>query len=95
MIEGARYAHTNLIARDWRKLAALYIETFACSGVPPERNFSEPDLEAGTRIPGLPGQLRGQRPTAGLGRRRWFCRRDRYANHRRGDKGHLVLCHRP
>ena len=24
MIEGARYAHTNLIARDWRSLAAFY-----------------------------------------------------------------------
>jgi predicted enzyme related to lactoylglutathione lyase len=31
MIEGARYAHTNLIARDWRKLAAFYIEHFGCS----------------------------------------------------------------
>jgi catechol 2,3-dioxygenase-like lactoylglutathione lyase family enzyme len=52
MIDGARYAHTNLIARDWRQLAAFYVEHFGCSPVPPERNFSGPDLEAGTRIPG-------------------------------------------
>jgi catechol 2,3-dioxygenase-like lactoylglutathione lyase family enzyme len=52
MIPGARYAHTNLIARDWRKLAAFYVEHFGCAPVPPERNFSGPDLEAGTRIEG-------------------------------------------
>jgi len=52
VIKGARYAHTNLIARDWRRLAAFYVEHFGCSAVPPERNFSGPDLEAGTAIPG-------------------------------------------
>ena len=52
MIEGARYAHTNLIASGWRKIAALDIEQFGCSLVLPERNFSGPDLEAGTPIPG-------------------------------------------
>jgi catechol 2,3-dioxygenase-like lactoylglutathione lyase family enzyme len=52
MIEGARYAHTNLIARDWRMLAAFYVENFGCSLVPPERNFSGPELEAGTGIAG-------------------------------------------
>lgn len=52
MIEGARYAHTNPIARDWRKLAAFYVEQFGCSPVPPERSFSGLDLESGTVIPG-------------------------------------------
>jgi len=52
MIEGARYAHTNLIARDWRSLAAFYERLFGCSRVPPERQYSGPALEAGTGVRG-------------------------------------------
>jgi hypothetical protein len=52
MIEGARYVHTNLIARDWRRLAAFYQSVFGCIPVPPERNLSGPQLEAGTGVPG-------------------------------------------
>lgn len=52
MIPGARYAHTNLIARDWRALAAFYQIHFGCTPVPPERDFSGPALEAGTGLPG-------------------------------------------
>ena len=52
MIEGARFVHTNLIARDWRALAAFYQSVFGCEPVPPERNFSGPTLEAGTGISG-------------------------------------------
>lgn len=52
MIRGARYAHTNLIARDWRRLAAFYEEHFGCVSVPPERNYSGSTLEAGTGVPG-------------------------------------------
>ena len=50
MIEGARYVHTNLIARDWQVLARFYEEHFGCVRVPPERNYSGPDLEAGTGV---------------------------------------------
>ena len=57
MIRGARYAHTNLIARDWRKLAAFYQQLFGCQPVPPERDYSGPTLEAGTGVPGA--RLRG------------------------------------
>jgi catechol 2,3-dioxygenase-like lactoylglutathione lyase family enzyme len=57
MIRGARYAHTNLIARDWRKLAAFYQQLFGCQPVPPERDYSGPTLEAGTGLPGA--RLRG------------------------------------
>lgn len=57
MISGARYAHTNLIAADWRALAAFYSEVFGCVFVPPERDIVGPDLEAGTGIPGA--TLRG------------------------------------
>ena len=48
----AKYVHTNLIAKDWRKLADFYQKVFGCVPVPPERDFSGKDLEAGTGIPG-------------------------------------------
>jgi catechol 2,3-dioxygenase-like lactoylglutathione lyase family enzyme len=48
----ARYGHTNLVARDWRSLAAFYEENFGCVPVPPERDYRGPDLEAGTGVPG-------------------------------------------
>jgi predicted enzyme related to lactoylglutathione lyase len=57
MISGARYAHTNLIARDWWRLATFYRELFGCEPVPPERDYSGPTLEAGTGVPGA--ALRG------------------------------------
>jgi glyoxylase I family protein len=52
MIYGARYVHTNLIARDWQSLVKFYESVFGCVFVPPERNFSGPVLEAGTGIKG-------------------------------------------
>ncbi len=52
MIQGARYVHTNLIARDWRRLAAFYQSVFGCVPVQPERDLSGPALEAGTGVPG-------------------------------------------
>jgi predicted enzyme related to lactoylglutathione lyase len=53
----ARYVHTNLIALDWRRLAAFYHEIFGCLPVPPERDLGGPAMEAGTGIPGV--RLRG------------------------------------
>ena len=53
----ATYAHTNLIAEDWRRLAEFYQHIFACVPVPPERDFQGEQLEAGTGIPGA--HLRG------------------------------------
>jgi catechol 2,3-dioxygenase-like lactoylglutathione lyase family enzyme len=52
VIEGARYVHTNLIARDWRALARFYQELFGCELVPPERDYAGPELEAGSGVPG-------------------------------------------
>ena len=52
MIEGARYSHTNIVARDWRALAGFYESVFGCMPVPPERDYSGPLLEAGTGIAG-------------------------------------------
>lgn len=57
MIEGARFVHTNLIARDWRALASFYTKVFGCELVPPERDYAGPDLEAGTGVRGA--ALRG------------------------------------
>jgi len=57
MIPGARYVHTNLIARDWRALAAFYRSVFGCVDVPPERDFASHEIEAGTGVPGA--ALRG------------------------------------
>ena len=34
-----KYVHTNLVARDWRKLADFYIKVFNCTPVPPERDL--------------------------------------------------------
>jgi len=52
MIAGARYVHTNLVARDWRALADFYTRLFGCEFVPPERDDTGPALEAGTGVPG-------------------------------------------
>ncbi len=52
VIQGARYVHTNLIARDWRKLAEFYQSVLGCVLVPPERHFSGAELEAGTGVRG-------------------------------------------
>src|SRR6266487_365223 len=36
----AEYVHTNLIARDWKRLARFYSEVFGCELRPPERDVS-------------------------------------------------------
>jgi len=46
----ARYGHTNLVARDWQRLAAFYADLFGCVAVPPERDYRGRDLEAGTGV---------------------------------------------
>jgi catechol 2,3-dioxygenase-like lactoylglutathione lyase family enzyme len=53
----ARFGHVNVIARDWRRLAGFYGRVFGMEVVPPERDYSGPDFEAGTGIPGA--RLRG------------------------------------
>jgi predicted enzyme related to lactoylglutathione lyase len=34
----AKYKHTNIVARDWHKLAEFYEQVLGCEPVPPERN---------------------------------------------------------
>lgn len=52
MIKGATYVHTNLVARDWKRMAAFYQTVFGCEPVPPERDFAGEPLEAVTGLPG-------------------------------------------
>ena len=48
----ARYVHTNVIARDWKRLARFYEDVFGCARVPPERDLSGDWLERGTGVAG-------------------------------------------
>jgi len=48
----ARYVHTNLIARDWEKLAAFYERVFGCERMPPERDLAGEWLERATGLAG-------------------------------------------
>lgn len=52
----ATYAHTNLIAEDWRALARFYQEVFGCVPVR-EVDFKGDTLDAGVRVAGA--HLRG------------------------------------
>ena len=49
---GAQFVHTNIVARDWKRLARFYEKVFQCKPVPPERKLSGLWLEKGTGIPG-------------------------------------------
>ena len=57
MVPGARYVHTNLVARDWRRLADFYTHVFGCQPVPPERDLAGRWLEECTAVPGA--RIRG------------------------------------
>jgi catechol 2,3-dioxygenase-like lactoylglutathione lyase family enzyme len=57
MTAGTRFGHVNIIADDWRALADFYTRVLGCVFVPPERDYSGPDLEALTGVPGA--TLRG------------------------------------
>ncbi len=41
----AKYAHTNLVARDWKLLARFYQDVFGCVPVPPERDYSGEEFD--------------------------------------------------
>jgi predicted enzyme related to lactoylglutathione lyase len=56
--EGIRYAHTNLVAKDWRRLMDFYIEVFGCKPVSSERNHTGPNFDKLTGLIG--GNARGR-----------------------------------
>jgi predicted enzyme related to lactoylglutathione lyase len=47
---GVRYAHTNLVANDWRKMVAFYRDVFDCEPVGAERDHHGPHVEALTGL---------------------------------------------
>jgi len=53
----AKFTHTNIVAKDWKKLAQFYQEVFGCTPVPPERDLSGKWLERATGI--STAQIRG------------------------------------
>ena len=57
MAINARFVHTNVIARDWRRLSEFYQEIFGCKPVPPERKLSGQWLQKGTGVAGV--EIRG------------------------------------
>jgi len=64
----ARYAHTNLVARDWRQLGRFYERALGCTAAGPERDLSGEWLARGTgvkaaRITGAHYRLPGGGPT--------------------------------
>ncbi|MBM3131355.1 MAG: VOC family protein [Chloroflexi bacterium] len=50
MVTNVKYVHTNLIARDWKRLAEFYTRVFGCTLVPPERDLSGRWLDDATAI---------------------------------------------
>jgi len=47
----ARFVHTNIVARDWRRLVRFYERVFGCMPIPPERDLAGRWLEAATGVP--------------------------------------------
>lgn len=45
-----QFVHTNLIARDWKKLARFYADVFGCEPVYPERDLSGDWIDGMTGI---------------------------------------------
>ncbi|MFZ2956262.1 MAG: VOC family protein [Candidatus Ozemobacteraceae bacterium] len=45
-----KFAHINLIAKDWKQLSIFYQEVFGCVPIPPERNLSGEWLNKATGI---------------------------------------------
>ena len=48
-----RYAHINIIARDWRRICEFYEKVFDCEPWSSERDHHGPHIDALTNMPGL------------------------------------------
>jgi catechol 2,3-dioxygenase-like lactoylglutathione lyase family enzyme len=53
----AKFVHTNLIARDWKRLVRFYVEVFGCEPKGPERDLSATWLDRVNAVPNA--HLRG------------------------------------
>jgi lactoylglutathione lyase len=47
-----RFAHTNIITDDWKKLSDFYIKVFDCKPILPERNIRGEWLDKSTKVKG-------------------------------------------
>ena len=45
-----RYTHTNIVAKDWRRLVDFYTHVLGCRLKPPERNLSGEWLDSATGL---------------------------------------------
>jgi len=48
-----KYAHTNILANEWKKLSQFYIDVFDCKPVYPERDLEGEWIDNMTNIPGV------------------------------------------
>ena len=48
-----KYVHTNIVAKNWEKLADFYIKVFGCKIVPPIRHYTGKDLDSAVKIEGV------------------------------------------
>ena len=53
MNHSIRYVHTNLIAKDWKRLSKFYIDVFGCKPTGPERDLSGDWIDTVTEIKGV------------------------------------------
>lgn len=54
---GVTYAHTSIVAKDWKRLARFYEQVFECTPLLPDRDLAGPGVEAATGVPGA--RIRG------------------------------------
>jgi len=45
-----KYAHTNILSKDWKKLAQFYIDVFGCKPIFPERDLKGQWIDKMTNI---------------------------------------------
>lgn len=45
-----KFAHTNIIANDWRKLADFYVKVFKCENIFPEKKLEGEFLDKATSV---------------------------------------------
>lgn len=57
MQNNIRYVHTNIVAKDWKRLAQFYIDVLGCTPTYPERDLSGEWIEKATEIKDV--QIRG------------------------------------
>jgi predicted enzyme related to lactoylglutathione lyase len=100
MTINARYAHTNIVAEDWQRLAQFYQDVFGCEPLPPQRHHAGQWLVDVTGIPGanlegihlrLPGYSGDNAPTLEIFQYRHAADRPRPAAANRPGFAHIAF----